>query len=66
VARDIRDRLLNSKSPEETKEIVPWPTGERLDEALGTSSANTLAGMGIAVPPLHFHCRSEIIAKNFS
>lgn len=65
VARDIRDRLLNSKSPEEAKEVAPWPTGDRLQEALGTSNASDLAGMGIAVPALHFHCRSEIIVKSF-
>ena len=65
VARDIRDRLLNSKSPEDAKEITPWPTGEYLQEALSTSSANDLAAMGIAVPPLHFHCRSEIVVAKF-
>jgi hypothetical protein len=65
VAKNIRDRLLNSESPEEAKEITPWPTGERLQEALNTPSINDLAGMGIAVPPLHFHCRSEIVAKAF-
>lgn len=65
VAKNIRDRLLNSKSPEDAKEVAPWPTGKHLQEALGTSSANDLAAMGIAVPPLHFHCRSELIVSTF-
>ena len=64
VAVGIRDDLMAAKTPDEVKEISVWPTGDLLEKVLETDSSDDLASLGIAVPPLHFHCRSDIVAED--
>lgn len=60
----LRDRLLTAETPEEWREISPWPRESDLYGSDGEElSTAALQALGIAVPPLHFHCRSQIIAR---
>lgn len=62
----LRDRLLGSSDPEAWKTIAPWP---KLDDVRDSSGAvlpaAELQRRGIAMPPLHFHCRSAIDVEEF-
>jgi hypothetical protein len=61
VAYRVVDDFLNAGSPEEAKDAHPWP-----DKALvlSTRDPRELAMIGI-VPPLHGHCRSQLIPHGF-
>lgn len=62
----LRDRLLGTSDPEAWKTIAPWP---RADDVLGSDGqvlpAAELQRRGIAMPPLHMHCRSAIDVEEF-
>lgn len=61
---ELRDRLLLAETPDDWREIAPWPDEADLyDDAGEMLDTATLQRMGIATPPLHFHCRSQIIAR---
>ncbi len=57
VAADQRDRLLAVSNPEDVKQIMPWPKVEEI-QGLTTEQINA---KNIAMPPLHFHCRSTVV-----
>lgn len=58
---DLRQRLLEAKSPEDWKAISPWPRPRDLEGPDGKLlDPAALQAKGIAWPPLHFHCRSAI------
>lgn len=60
----LRDRMLAAETPEEWREIAPWPSESDLYGSDGEMlSTAALQALGIATPPLHFHCRSQIIAR---
>lgn len=60
-ALDLRQRLLEAKTPEDWKAISPWPKPRDLVGADGNLlDGAALQAKGIAWPPLHFHCRSVI------
>lgn len=57
----LRDKLLQAKTPEEWKAISPWPKHKDLLASDGKlKKPGELQAAGIAWPPLHFHCRSTI------
>lgn len=57
----LKQKLLNAKTPEEVKEITPWPKVTELYRKSGViKTSEQLLAQGIAWPPLHFHCRSVI------
>ncbi len=57
----LRDKTLNAKSPEDIKEINPWP---KLSEIKDWDSDKLAAG-GMQLPPFHFHCRCDVVATEF-
>lgn len=60
-ALDLRQRLLEAKSPEDWKAISSWPRPRDLEGPDGKLlDPAALQAKGIAWPPLHFHCRSVI------
>jgi len=53
-----RDTLLNeTTTPEEWKEVAPWPTAEQAE----TWTQEQFIENGVMIPPLHGHCRSGIV-----
>lgn len=64
----IRDAYLSAQSPDDVKESWRWPTRSDVNElrtAPGvTPDPRDLANSGIAVPPLHGHCRSSLIVSS--
>lgn len=60
-ALDLRQRLIEAKTPEDWKAISPWPRPRDLEGPDGKQlDSAALQAKGIAWPPLHFHCRSSI------
>lgn len=62
----LRDRLLGSRDPDAWRSIAPWPSHA---DVVGTDGqrlpADELQRRGIAMPPLHMHCRSAIDVQEF-
>lgn len=66
-AVQLRDQLLKADSPEAWKAISRWPKhAELLDDDGNRKKPGELQAMGIAWPPLHFHCRSSIAVRVFT
>lgn len=65
-AVDLREHLREADTPEAWKAISPWPKHADLFDASGARKAPAaLQAAGIAWPPLHFHCRSSIVARTW-
>lgn len=58
-AVELRDALINAKSPEDVKEIAPWVKSKEA-EALKEKSGDELP-VGLALPPYHFRCRTTLV-----
>lgn len=62
----LRDRLLGSSDPDAWRAIAPWPSHADVLDASGQRlPADELQRRGIAMPPLHMHCRSAIDVEEF-
>jgi len=55
-AVELRNAIINAKSPEEVKKIAPW---RKLEEISGKPTSKLPKGM--ALPPYHFNCRTRTI-----
>lgn len=65
-AVDLRERLREADTPEAWKAISPWPKHADLLDASGARRPPAaLQASGIAWPPLHFHCRSSVVARTW-
>lgn len=56
-AVQMRNALIEAKSPDEVLEIVPWVKAEQVE---GVDSAHLPAGL--SMPPFHFRCRTRTVA----
>ncbi len=61
AARDLRDRFLAAKDPEDAKSIHPWPNPEKASQM----DAAQLEAAGIVLPPYHGECRTQIVPDRF-
>jgi hypothetical protein len=60
----LREKLLDLKDPEAWKAASPWPRlADVIDAGGSRRSPDELMAKGIAWPPLHFHCRSQITVR---
>ena len=59
VARavEVRDSMINAKTPEEAKEIMPWIPEKKFKEM----SLAELQSAGVVLPPAHGRCRARIV-----
>lgn len=57
-AVELRDKLLNAKTPEDVKTIHPWYRAQEID----SWEPEALARKGMALPPFHGLCRCDIVA----
>ena len=55
-AARVRDRMIEAKTPEEAKEIMPW----RSPKTVLSKFPKDLARGGVVMPPFHGNCRSTL------
>lgn len=60
-AVELRDKILNARTPEDIKTIHPWHRAKEIDNW----EPETLAQKGMALPPFHAICRCDIIVVSF-
>lgn len=64
-AVDLRDKILNAKTPDDVKVIAPWRTPEEIAKELGVDSMSDIPDddlpEGMEFPPYHFRCRSRTV-----
>jgi len=60
-AVQLRDKVLNAKSPEDIKRINPWPKLSEIQDM----DTDDLAASGMQLPPFHFRCRCTVKATKF-
>lgn len=56
-AMRLRDRMIEAKTPEEAKDIMPWRSPKSV---VGKFPAD-LSRMGVMMPPFHGRCRSRLV-----
>jgi hypothetical protein len=57
---ETRDKLINAKTPEESKEIAPWLSEEEIKDQV-IDKPTTEIPHHLCMPPLHWRCRSRTV-----
>lgn len=60
-AVELRDKFLNSKTPEDAKLVHPWHRIQEID----SWEPEALARKGMSLPSFHGHCRCDIVVSKF-
>lgn len=58
-AVELRDALINAKTPDDVKSIAPWVKGR---DVRGKTTKSLPTGM--SAPPYHFHCRTTMVIRS--
>lgn len=62
VAVRQRDAFLGAEDPEQAKAAQPWLSEQAV---LGLSDDDALQAAGVALPPYHGRCRTQVVPKDF-
>jgi len=56
----LRDKLINSKDPEDVKKISPWLTDEQIEEKITGKKPKDMPKW-VGMPPYHAKCRTRTV-----
>ena len=64
-AAQQRDRMLAAKTPEEARDVAPWPQvdKETAGQIAKEDPRDIARARGILLPPYHFNCRTIVVVR---